>query len=762
MNGLKSKKRIMPLMVPVMAVILLMFALAAIVSQSPVAGAQDAPVPVVPGPSAPLTPGQVAANGPMPGDVAAYQSEWDCIQGIETPGYFQSFNGGELTDAQRSGTWPCMTFTGSITGSSRVFAYRFPQNYEGAAYVNNRRPGEMYIVGGGNPPLTGIMPAGPYLAKVDATTGVELWRTYFDNGNVSGDWIGATNLNILPNGNIVHAWGDNVAIINGNTGLILKTTQLPTGEADPDGVNFKHVTIAPDGTLILKDQTRPIGLDLQGTTAIIIGNLQGYTQPNAVLVAVNPNTLEVLDTIDLPQPSTTPHVITEFDGKTAIYVSMNTIVGRYYWDPETQTLSEDADWQPTPTVEGQTTADAPGIIGDWVVLQTNGIGSSTVASSIVIVNQNDASNMQTIFPFGDLEEGGFSLAPPKSATDPDNNMIYSADMGMGMIAGISIDQDTGDMQTEFVLEQTSSTFQELIGPADNRTLVLSNLMTADDGTQYGQMTWNNAATGDLYAASDYFEPLTTNSIMAPGFGGRFYFPTSNGVIAMQVEPQPTEYGAAMTEDDTQTTTLNSAMSGEPITLTLQTIDNSRNWQYCELVFDYGDAGQDIYSTSPLAPCDLSWWDNLDLDQLAADFDANGVTKNGPEWWSMDTVGVMASQPVEVGGVEMVYGAVLPAGTLGTPQYQVFNTAKTQNLTWKAGQPTYQLVDPSGNVYVMQGYKVRATALGQLAPEFQELPEGWSYRVQVYAEDLVMNLSPAAPIPSVQDEFDQIYIRIPSQ
>ena len=45
-------------------------------------------------------------------------------------------------------------------------------------------------------------------------------------------------------------------------------------------------------------------------------------------------------------------------------------------------------------------------------------------------------------------------------------------------------------------------------------------------------------------------------------------------------------------------------------------------------------------------------------------------------------------------------------------------------------------------------------------EFQGPPEGWEYVVNVLTEDLVMNLTPDAPIPSVQDEFDQIYVRIP--
>lgn len=532
MNTSTQVRRSTGLWLAVPIALAMLFALSLVILQTQPAAAQDGYT------EPPWTPGQVLANGPIPGDVTQYWPQMECIKQTENPGYFNSFNGAELSDSERSGIWPCAAFTGSLTGDNTVYAYRFPQSYVNAAYVNNRVPGELYIVGGGNPPLTGTMPAGPYLSKVNATTGVEEWRTYFDNGNVSGNWIAATNLNILPDGNVVHSWGDNIALVNGNNGLIMKTTQLPPGEASADAVNFKHLTIAPDGTIILKDQTRPDGSTLQGTTAIIVGNMQGLTQPNATLVAVDPVTLEVLDSIGLPQPSTTPHIITEYDGKIAIYVAMDSLIQRYFWDSDSKTISQDESWEATPTVEGQTTPDAPTVLGDWIVLQTNGLGSSTMASSIVVVNQNDSSMTNTLFPFGDLQDGEFSLAPPKPGADPDNNMIYSADMGIGKIAGINFDPDTGDMETAFILDQKSSTFQMLIGPPEQRILILENLIDNADGTQSDGVTWNNALTGEQYAASDLFEPLTSNSVIAPGFGGRFYFPTALGVIALQVMPTP--------------------------------------------------------------------------------------------------------------------------------------------------------------------------------------------------------------------------------
>jgi hypothetical protein len=65
-----------------------------------------------------------------------------------------------------------------------------------------------------------------------------------------------------------------------------------------------------------------------------------------------------------------------------------------------------------------------------------------------------------------------------------------------------------------------------------------------------------------------------------------------------------------------------------------------------------------------------------------------------------------------------------------------------------------------HVYVLQGHKVPEEQPATLGERFEKLSNGWKYRVQVLEKDLVMKLTPKAPIPSVHDEYDQIYIRIP--
>jgi hypothetical protein len=492
-----------------------------------------------------LTSNEIAANGPLPGDVTLYAKELACQEKLIT-GYYPSINGAEVADAQRSNIFPCATFTGSFTEPNKVFAWRSEDDYVVASYLNNGKPGEIYIVGGSSPPYKGVMPAGPFVAKADAATGKQIWRTYLWNGNTSNAWIGNTNLNILPNGKIVESWSTHIVLLDPDSGLILRQNTLPSGSVAPDDANFKHVTVAPDGTLIVKDQTRPAGCKLQGTLAIMVCSKE-FKQGNSELLAVNPDTLEVLDAIELPQPSSVPHTVTVYDGKIAIYIGANSGGFRYFWDPKTKKLSQDTSWVPNVLKEGQTTPAAPSILGDWIVFQTDGAGSETVASTIVAVNQHDASKMSVIFPFGELKKGEWSFCPPKPEVDAENSMIYSADFGLGKVAGIKIDQATGELKTAFILDDITTGFQPLIGPPDKRVLLLSNVKSNVPGLHgkellathnyKEQVTWREASTGRILAQSDFFEPMGINNLITPGYGGRVYYMTAKGFIILQVVPE---------------------------------------------------------------------------------------------------------------------------------------------------------------------------------------------------------------------------------
>jgi len=492
------------------------------------------------------TPGINAANGPAPGDLSIVDDQWECSQGLDTPGYFKSLNGAEVADSTRSQAYPCATFLGSMDGNSTVYGWRSEGDYQGVLFMNSRRPGELYLTGGNNPPAQGVVPPGPFVAKVDATTGREIWRTYLENGNVSGAWVGAANLNILPDGNIPIAFGNTLVKLDGDTGLILQHISIPRA-APAEGSNYKHLTIAPDGTLIIKNQTRATPCDIQGTLAAFQCPGGVAASPGSTVHAVDPDTFEILASVDLPENAVTPHTITTHKGEIFIYAPGVTTFFRIAWDPDAKTLSLDDQWTTNSYLSaGQTSGDAPGILGDWVVVQVNGLPSKTAASAIVAIHQDDATRIVRHFPFGTDLPTGLSWAPPKAAIDVENSMVFSADQGMMKIGGITFDQSTGEMATAWQMDAATTALQTLYGPASSRVLgtaraapgtTLQELNQTANPTYKQQAIWLNAKTGEVLAESDFVEPMNFNTLLSPGYGGRFYYMFDNGFYVFQ--PMPT-------------------------------------------------------------------------------------------------------------------------------------------------------------------------------------------------------------------------------
>jgi hypothetical protein len=204
-------------------------------------------------------------------------------------------------------------------------------------------------------------------------------------------------------------------------------------------------------------------------------------------------------------------------------------------------------------------------------------------------------------------------------------------------------------------------------------------------------------------------------------------------------------------------------TGDVYTLTPQYYANTRELIYCELEFDY-DGGTDIFNSTGLSDCDAQIWNFMDLDGLAAQFGYDSLKQNGPQYWAMDIITLNGGEAVNIGGIDMRYGATITVEGGGTPPYTPFNPEKIQFLVYLAGKPIYQLVDPSGNTYVLQARKqwVQYSSLPTLGDQMTQLPEGWSYQSIVPDADLIMNLTADTLNTSVADEFGQIYIQYPVQ
>ena len=384
------------------------------------------------------------------------------------------------------------------------------------------------------------------MARINPITGEQIWRTYVENLNVDNAFVGGTNLNILPNGNIVYAWGDRIALLDRATGGILKARTLPSPgrqaqrhqlQGTDHRPRWHHHPAQPEPAGELQPARRRRARGLLAVRG-------GTQQKPSDFLAINPDTLQVYDQLVAPEDSATPPIIAPYQGKIAIYTAMLQKAYRFFWDPATKKLTQDKSWVANYLASGQTVGDAPTFMGNWIVIQTNGIGSTTKASSLVAINVNNASDTHTIYPFGQLQSGQSSNAPPNPEGDLQNNMVYSADGGIGKIAGIHLDQQTGQMTTNFVVDDRSFEFQPLYGPPNQRVLVTTKwnpdvkVGALASGAYTQQVVWRDAATGKPLASSDFLPAIGFNGLVAPAYGGRFVYPAQSSGSLYFLQPMP--------------------------------------------------------------------------------------------------------------------------------------------------------------------------------------------------------------------------------
>jgi hypothetical protein len=484
-----------------------------------------------------LTPNQVAAGGPIPPNYTLTQQEAKCVASEDNPPWFKTLDAFENFNSNRNHYWSCSQFTGSFTGPNQVYAYKSPTYYPTPFTIVTRGVNEMYVYGGvvaANPP-----PSGPYVSKVEPGSLKELWRTNLLNVNMTQAFTGAGGMyTVGDNGDLVVITNSYLYKLNGTTGAVEGSISLPTGATLPSNSYFNGLNGWPDGALAMKDFTRAAGCTLNSLPAV--NKCPGGP---TLLSVVDSKNFKVLDTVQFPQFVGGRVTTTVHDGKNYLYAVGSTQVYRYEWNGKNLTL--DNSWGPVPYLKpGQTAGTAAAVMGDWVVIQTNGIPSDVPLSEVAI-SQANSSKLTRIQPMP-LKPGQVSYVASLPSFDLPNNRIYAMDPGPAKVAAINLDQKTGNMTLAWSVDQKTPEWTVLIGPANHRVLVGTNVLTnvtnpldyfaGPIGANYTeQIQWRDAATGKLLAASDYFSPMIPLFQMWPGYGGLIYEGLNDGhIMALKV------------------------------------------------------------------------------------------------------------------------------------------------------------------------------------------------------------------------------------
>ncbi len=203
------------------------------------------------------------------------------------------------------------------------------------------------------------------------------------------------------------------------------------------------------------------------------------------------------------------------------------------------------------------------------------------------------------------------------------------------------------------------------------------------------------------------------------------------------------------------------------------VEGTRGRRYCEVLLARlvdGRLKAEVWNTYGLNDCPPAAWNALDAGAIKAKRGVLAVLLNGPRYWLMDAIEKDPAGPRQqtmFGSLTMFRAATVD---LGPPPpnmapYAGHRVARGAIFEYAKGSQVYELVDPSGKVYVMQSYSqqhdadLSASDLPALASRIK-LPPGWTYRVRTIDATLRVQ-SPGPEATVIQDDLANTYSLIGS-
>lgn len=163
-------------------------------------------------------------------------------------------------------------------------------------------------------------------------------------------------------------------------------------------------------------------------------------------------------------------------------------------------------------------------------------------------------------------------------------------------------------------------------------------------------------------------------------------------------------------------------------------------RYCEVILvGAGRSGLTgaVYNSYPLNACPESEWSKLDARSLSSANGALLAELNGPRYWLMDAITKQRSGAEVIkdfGGIRMIEEATVSVGSASAQTYTPHRVDRQTVFTFDAGRTIHELIDPSGQRWVMQTWSqavdpsLQLADLGGLGPRL-ELPPGWRYQLR---------------------------------
>jgi len=410
----------------------------------------------------------------------------------------------------------------SELGGGKIQARSSPVNFSTPYIAFTRDRNELFVYGYGRYAAT----EGGFVARVNTSTLRQRWRTQILATELPNQWS-YPGVGLAHGNGFIYAIYANVLVkLDPATGAILRKRELPE-DLNQTGAAYNGMIVMPDGVIVAKGMERgpcpPLPPDASASDEAFEGLLCGTRNklPSRILT-IDPDTLRILQNVSPPEPSTGRITAGRTNGQDYVYVAGSDSLFRYFYSGGQLTL--DNSWGPVTYRTGaQQPGTGPGILGDYVVIQTNFL-PALAPLTVTAANVRNSNRSFNITPFPGAV---LSWNVSKAALDADNNMIITNDTAYGQMAGVRLDPNRG-LKIRWSRRDTTMDFSALVGGPRNRNIVVPNYSRrAGD-----RVLWLDEATGNTLAASQVLssEPAPGN-IVTPGFNGKFYYLSAEGQLS---------------------------------------------------------------------------------------------------------------------------------------------------------------------------------------------------------------------------------------
>ena len=200
-----------------------------------------------------------------------------------------------------------------------------------------------------------------------------------------------------------------------------------------------------------------------------------------------------------------------------------------------------------------------------------------------------------------------------------------------------------------------------------------------------------------------------------------------------------------------------------------------NFRFCELVLLYSDRPFEAWTTIGVNDCPQELWRAIDLDAVADEAGAVGVSANGPRFFVADGSTGESITPTGDDAIIQTFGelemrlttTVDNSGNGGQSPNDRFYAPAMVNRTdawiYAPGRRVHVLEDPLGRKFVMQTYSqsidptLSIEDLADLGDRLQ-LPAGWRFFSFVVEEPLIVSPVDGVGLVVV-DDLDNTYLRL---